>query len=500
MRSSHSLAGRALVAVSLMIGFYLLALLVAGLLIAVIVAMVKADHLNLKVGAFCAIGAGIILWSILPRLDRFRAPGPELKTEQNPRLFTMIREVAAAVGQKMPSEVYLVGDVNAWVAERGGLMGIGSRRVIGLGLPLIGVLSVDQLRAVIAHEFGHYDSGDTKLGPWIYKTRASIIRTVMNLGESESWLDKPFRWYGEMYLRVTQGISRQQEFSADAIAARVVGAEHFVAGLTTIAAAAAAYPAFWDQEMSGPLDRGFRPPVLEGFRSFFSSPHIAPQRRKYVEALVKEGKADPYDSHPSLGERAAALGLEVDPDAAGAGESAALLLGDATAEELRLLRLIFGDEVIDRMRPMPWSELADCCRIANWRFIVKKFAPLFPEGRLQDLPSLFEGEPVRTQLPKVFKTLEGARQDLTDAEKREVVTVAFLGYALVLTGHKSLYQPGAPIRFEIDGSFEDVWDASGLHRQGLEREQSWAEICRRGRVGEVTIQQLHRAATTTGTP
>jgi len=55
----------------------------------------------------------------------------------------------------MPKEVYLIADVNASVAQRGGILGVGSRRVVGLGLPLTRILSVAQLRAVLAHEFGH---------------------------------------------------------------------------------------------------------------------------------------------------------------------------------------------------------------------------------------------------------------------------------------------------------------------------------------------------------
>jgi len=69
----------------------------------------------------------------------------------------------------MPAEVYLIAEANAWVIDRGGIMGCGSRRVMGLGLPLLQVLSVYQLRAVLAHEFGHFHGGDTKLGPWVYK-------------------------------------------------------------------------------------------------------------------------------------------------------------------------------------------------------------------------------------------------------------------------------------------------------------------------------------------
>ena len=40
-----------------------------------------------------------------------------------------------------------------------------------VGLPLLQLVTERGLRAVIAHEYGHYAGGDTRLGPWIYRTR-----------------------------------------------------------------------------------------------------------------------------------------------------------------------------------------------------------------------------------------------------------------------------------------------------------------------------------------
>src|SRR5260370_42627074 len=95
---------------------------------------------------------------------------------------------------------------------------------MGLGLPLMQILSVTQLRAVLAHEFGHYYGGDTRLGPLVYNMRGSIGRTIYNLARQNSFLYKPFAWYGSGALRLTQGGSRQQEHAADELAARTVGA------------------------------------------------------------------------------------------------------------------------------------------------------------------------------------------------------------------------------------------------------------------------------------
>lgn len=55
-----------------------------------------------------------------------------------PQPFTMINDVAQKTSQPRPEHVYLLNDVNAFVTHRGGFMGFGSKRVMGVGLPLIG--------------------------------------------------------------------------------------------------------------------------------------------------------------------------------------------------------------------------------------------------------------------------------------------------------------------------------------------------------------------------
>lgn len=112
-------------------------------------------HLPGKLLVLCLVGAGIILWSILPRFDKFEPPGPQLTAQDQPELFEVVSSLSQATGEAMPKEVYLIAEVNASVAQRGGILGVGSRRVVGLGLPLTRILSVAQLRAVLAHEFGH---------------------------------------------------------------------------------------------------------------------------------------------------------------------------------------------------------------------------------------------------------------------------------------------------------------------------------------------------------
>jgi hypothetical protein len=57
--------------------------------------------------------AGAIVWSVIPRPDKFKAPEPLPEECQHPRLFAELENIAAALNEPMPSEVYLIGDLNA---------------------------------------------------------------------------------------------------------------------------------------------------------------------------------------------------------------------------------------------------------------------------------------------------------------------------------------------------------------------------------------------------
>src|SRR5687767_4844991 len=119
-----SIGARAALAAVLMLGFYVLALGIVAVLVYIPYAeWTYAGRLHVKLAAFCLLGAGAIALAIVPRSDRFEDPGPELEPERFSQLFACIGAIARQTGQAMPSQVFLVGDLNAWVANRGGVMG-----------------------------------------------------------------------------------------------------------------------------------------------------------------------------------------------------------------------------------------------------------------------------------------------------------------------------------------------------------------------------------------
>src|SRR5262245_65675624 len=89
-----SLTARAALAVLLMIGFYAIALGIgAGLIAIPLGELVYLKRIDPRIAFFCLAGAFAILRSIVPRRDRFEAPGPTLTAKERPRLFAAISAV-----------------------------------------------------------------------------------------------------------------------------------------------------------------------------------------------------------------------------------------------------------------------------------------------------------------------------------------------------------------------------------------------------------------------
>ena len=85
-------------------------------------------------------------------------------------------------------EVLLTHDFNAAIAQvpRLGLFGFHKNYLI-LGLPLMMALSLDQFRAVLAHEFGHLSGAHGRFGSWIYRIRRSWYQLMANLEHQQHW-------------------------------------------------------------------------------------------------------------------------------------------------------------------------------------------------------------------------------------------------------------------------------------------------------------------------
>jgi len=476
------LAARALLAVGLTIGFYLLALGVAAVLLYIPYAeWTYTGRVYAYLAVSCVAGALGIVWSILPRPERFVPPGPRLEPRSHPELFRVLREIATDTGQSMPVEVYLVPDLNAWVRDRGGVFGLGSRRMMGLGLPLLQLLSVDQLRAVLAHEFGHYYGGDTRLGPWIYRTRAAISRTLMRL--HGSLLQKPFVLYGELFQRITLAISRRQELAADALAARVAGPVALSEGLKVVYATGSAFNHYWQAEVLPLLSRGYRPPIAAGFQRFVAAAPVARMVQQLLEQELTQGEAKPSDTHPALPERIAALERSGTPAGSPDSRRAVELLADVDALEVALLGAMGART--SALQQLAWDDVGAAVYVPIWEREVAHHAVAFDGMKPATFPSAAE---------KLDTYAERFRDEtsvgLTSEQKRHraiFLTGAALTVALLKLGWCLRISPGETIIVEHDGMELLPFDAIPALASGSMSADEWFALCDRAGIRQLDL-------------
>jgi heat shock protein HtpX len=491
--SSLSLAVRALLALLLMIGFYGLALgVAAGLAYVPYAEWVYLHRINFRIALFCLVGAGAILLAILPRPDRFEPPGVLLEPARHPRLHGQLQRLAAAVGQPMPAEVYLVPDPNAWVAQRGGVMGIGGRRVMGLGLPLLSVLSLSQLRAILVHEFGHFHGGDTHLGPLVYRTRVAIGRTLAGLEQHSSLLRWPFYWYGRLFLRVTHAVSRHQEFVADRLAARSVGSRPLVVGLRAAHAAAPAYAAYWQREVAPALSGGLRPPIAAGFSRFVRSPQVAAALASGLEREMSNREEDRDATHPPLPARIAAVQALPPGPELGEDPAALSLLDDIPELEARLLGMMAGEERVRSLRAAGWDEVGEKITLPHWEQLAWEHRALVSGLTTDSLPAACR------DLPGLGRRLAGqSGRAIAIDQATGTATAAIaaaLGVALRQAGWEVDSVPGGPVCLRRGENEIDPWAVVEKLAGGEVSATAWEQHC--VRLGIAGLD-LGRAAETT---
>ncbi|MBE1492053.1 M48 family metallopeptidase [Plantactinospora soyae] len=301
---------RAGLAVAMLAGFYLLALvqLVAVFGLGAWLASLIPGLLALKLIWPLLVAAsgtvGLALW----RAIRSRPEPPEglpVTPAQAPMLWNAVRALATEVGTRPPDEIRLVPIVNAAVVEQSRLLGLMSgRRHLYLGIPLLYGLSLAQFYAVLAHELGHYSGRHTTLGAVAYRGRLAIGGTIGRIGRYNP-IGWGFKGYARLYLLVDHAVVRRQELEADRAAVRVAGRQAAGDALRELHVIDAAWDFYFSRYVGPAWESGHTPEDLfGGFR------HLLAGRQSELARLRQETPDDQpsrWDTHPPLTERLAAI-------------------------------------------------------------------------------------------------------------------------------------------------------------------------------------------------
>jgi Zn-dependent protease with chaperone function len=277
------------------------------------------------------IGAG---WLLLRALwVKFEVPaGRLLRAGEAPALVAEIERLREPSGAPALDGIVIDDDMNAAAASVPRAMGLlGSRHYLVLGLPLMQALEPDEFSAVVAHEFGHFSGRHGRVHGWIYHARTSWYRVLDALQQRQSWLLRPFMrffdWYVPYFEAYSFVLARRQEFEADAMAARLVGAAPLASALSRIELDAQRLAAdFWPG-----VDRSIavqaEPPanVQQAIASMLRSED--PEAGDRLRAALSRAPGL-EDTHPTLAHRIDAVGIEAAVPRAARDNAANALLGD----------------------------------------------------------------------------------------------------------------------------------------------------------------------------
>jgi Zn-dependent protease with chaperone function len=306
--------------------------LIAGLLAAAAVSVVWLK----AAGAKIAFVVGVFLWLVLKALWVRLAPpeGSEVTKREAPELFAMIEELRRKLRSPRFHHVLVTDDFNAAVvqAPRLGIFGW-YRNYLLIGLPLAKALSVEQFKAVLAHEFGHLAKGHGAMSNWIYRQRLRWSRLMATLEEVESWgivLFRPFlRWYSPYFNAYSFPLARANEYEADATSARLASPRAAAEALTAVNVVGSYLEErYWPQ-----IHRKADDLPQPAFSPYSAMGNVASEiepdsiHKWLKQALARKTTLD--DTHPSLTERLGALNEKPRLALPAAGTAADRLLGGA---------------------------------------------------------------------------------------------------------------------------------------------------------------------------
>ncbi|WP_336204595.1 M48 family metallopeptidase [Nonomuraea sp. LPB2021202275-12-8] len=349
---------RAVLAFALLAGFYVLVGSVVAAAVFFDVLLLIDFHANgLRAAIVLTLAAAALVQALImvSRRSGGEQPGVLVTREHEPALWRTVEDLAQRVRTAPPDEIRLVPEVNAAVSEETRFLGlVATRRRMYIGLPLLQTLTVDEMRAVLGHELGHYSGAHTRLGAPVYRGRVSLIATVHNL-RRHPFIQRLFSLYAKLYLRVSQAVSRRQELEADEFAVVIAGRQAMAQALRKIHYTATAWEVYTDDYLSMTGAGGCRPvAVFGGFHSLLNDTARQAELAKLVERPVE---TSPYDSHPSLAERLAAIEALPEPEQVPDPRSALTLLQDANVAAHAIEQSMWSPQGLTTLRAVSWEEL-----------------------------------------------------------------------------------------------------------------------------------------------
>ncbi|RRJ92276.1 hypothetical protein EG240_03620 [Paenimyroides tangerinum] len=321
----------------------------------------------------------------------------QIYTSQHPKFFKMIHEIADEVGTDFPKKVFLTDQLNASVFYDSSFwsMIFPVRKNLMIGYALVNVSTEQELKGILAHEFGHFSQRSMKIGSYVYNCNRIIFSLVFENSSFEENVNKFSN--GHILFKLTVGfsiyiirgfqfvlkqfyiflnksnlsLSREMEFHADAVATNIVGSQVMIDSLARMDLSDRAYGsanAFTNSKYS----EGFRLCNFYDVQTYVLNIIARKDKHNFNEHLPKvtldelrlQNKSrlnikDQWASHPTMEERIESIQRLNIQTVNNSLEPAKFLFEKPNEIELKLTKLIYPEHELTDLKELSSTEEKD---------------------------------------------------------------------------------------------------------------------------------------------
>ena len=299
----------------------------------------------------------------------------ETNKEEQPKLFDLIESIAAQIEIHFPQKVYIASGVDAMVFYDSNFRNLffPSKENLVIGLGLVNSVSECELKAILAHEFGHFTQRSLNVYSYVYIENQIIYKMLIDEHFYQSLIHKffhtifGFAWIVVFYSRIIRWIlrkayylvsrsymalSREMESHADEISAKVAGSVPAITSLLRASLAMDSFNYIWQFYFNHVTENikteNIYPQHYFVMMSFaekygmeikFDLPHVTQEiiNRFNRSKLVIQ---DQWASHPTIFDRVKRL-EELNVETVVSGDSAWMLFSDVDVLQKRLTEKLF---------------------------------------------------------------------------------------------------------------------------------------------------------------
>jgi len=193
-----------------------------------------------------------------------------------------------------------------------------SDETLYLSLPFIRIFSINELKAVVGHELGHFRGDDTRFSLKFYpiyvgtsnaiKALASAQQDTGGKGAAGLPAFVMLMFFMERFAIAENKISRYRELQADKAGAEVASSQSLVTSLLKLGAFSSYWPSV-KKSMINALNQG---KAIINASSLYAETAIDSLDAEVLFSGINSTIPHPIDSHPTIGQRITNLGLSVE--------------------------------------------------------------------------------------------------------------------------------------------------------------------------------------------